>query len=173
MPGGVDLRHPPYVGDTLCKQRERGAMVVVPRTEERMQLALDTHQSMGHFGVQRVMDRLQMNYWWRGMGDTVVATIQVCLALRPSEGWLQRVWPGVTAVADPGTWISVGCGLRWAIGENRRGSHLCPRLHRALHQVGGADPPPFQVLQGRCSRIAGRNSEPVWSSSRSPHGVGE
>ena len=44
-----------------------------------MQPALDTHRSMGHFGVQRVLDRLQKNYWWRGMGDTVVATVQACL----------------------------------------------------------------------------------------------
>ena len=34
---------------------------------------------MDHFGVQRVLDQLQKNYWWRGMGDTVVATVQACL----------------------------------------------------------------------------------------------
>ena len=54
-------------------------MVALPRSAERMQLALDTHRSIGHFGVQRVLDRLQKNYWWRGMGDTVVATVQACL----------------------------------------------------------------------------------------------
>ena len=50
-----------WMGDTLFKQLESGVMVVVPRTAERMQLALDTHRSMGHFGVQRKLDRLQKN----------------------------------------------------------------------------------------------------------------
>ena len=54
-------------------------MVVVPQPKEREQLALDTHRRMGHFGVQRVLDRLQKDYHWRGMGDTVVAVIQTCL----------------------------------------------------------------------------------------------
>ena len=29
-----------------------------------MKLALDTHRGMGHFGVQRVIDRLQKNYYY-------------------------------------------------------------------------------------------------------------
>ena len=54
-------------------------MVALPRTAERMQLAVDTHRSMGHFGVQRVLDRLHEKHWWRGMGDTIVAMVQACL----------------------------------------------------------------------------------------------
>ena len=57
-------------------------MVVVRRPRERIQLALDAHQSLGHFGVQRVLDRLQRNYWWRGMGDIVV-TVRVVLTVPP------------------------------------------------------------------------------------------
>ena len=34
---------------------------------------------MDHFGVQCVLDQLQKNYLWRGMGDTMVATVQACL----------------------------------------------------------------------------------------------
>ena len=37
-----------------------------------------THQGMGHFGVQHVLDRLRKNYWWRNMGDLVVRVIQAC-----------------------------------------------------------------------------------------------
>ena len=33
---------------------------------------------MGHFGVQRVLDVLQKNYWWRNMGDMVVTVIKAC-----------------------------------------------------------------------------------------------
>ena len=51
-------------------------MVVVPRPRERIHLALDAHQALRHFGVQRVLDRLQCNYWWQGMGDTVVTVVK-------------------------------------------------------------------------------------------------
>ena len=67
------------MGDNLFKQLENKVMVAVLHTAKRMQLTLNTHRVMGHFGVQRVLNRLQKNYWWRGMGDTVVATVQACL----------------------------------------------------------------------------------------------
>ena len=35
---------------------------------------------MGHFGVQRVLDRLKHNYWWHGMADTVVRVVKACLS---------------------------------------------------------------------------------------------
>ena len=38
----------------------------VPEPSKRIKLALNTHRGMGHFGVQRVIDRLQKNYHWRG-----------------------------------------------------------------------------------------------------------
>ena len=55
-------------------------MVVVPRVAKREHIALETHRGMGHFGVQRVLDRPQKNYWWRGMGDIVVRIIKACLS---------------------------------------------------------------------------------------------
>ena len=55
-------------------------MVVVPKGAEREGIALETHRGMGHYGVQRVLDRLQQNYWWRGMGDAVVRVIKSCLS---------------------------------------------------------------------------------------------
>ena len=51
-----------WIGDNLFKLQSGGAMVVVPRLGERIQLALDAHKALGHFGVQRVFDRLQRNY---------------------------------------------------------------------------------------------------------------
>ena len=44
-----------------------------------MKLALDTHRGMGHFGVRWNIDRLQKNYYWRELGDTVVTVVQACL----------------------------------------------------------------------------------------------
>ena len=55
-----------------------GAIVVVPRPENRQEIVVATHQKMGHFGVQRVLDRLRQNYWWRNMGDLVIRVIQAC-----------------------------------------------------------------------------------------------
>ena len=69
-----------WMADGVQKILLGKAMVVVPRIRDRTTLALETHRSMGHFGVQRVLDRLQKNYWWRNMGDTVVAVIKACLS---------------------------------------------------------------------------------------------
>ena len=67
-----------WIGDSILKLLPGGAMVVVPRAAEREGIVIGTHRGMGHFGVQRVLDRLQRNYWWRGMGDTVVRVIRAC-----------------------------------------------------------------------------------------------
>ena len=69
-----------WMSDSLFKLLPDGAMVVVPQPADREGIVLDTHRGMGHFGVQRVLDRLQKNYWWRGMGDDVVAVIKACLS---------------------------------------------------------------------------------------------
>ena len=67
------------IADGVMKMMLGGAMVVVPRLVQREEIVLDTHQGMGNFGVQRVLDRLQKNYWWRNMGDAVVGVIKACL----------------------------------------------------------------------------------------------
>ena len=67
-----------WMADSVFKLLRDGAMVVVPRASEREGIVIGTHRGMGHFGVQRVLDRLQRNYWWRGMGDTVVRVIRAC-----------------------------------------------------------------------------------------------
>ena len=67
------------MGSNLFRAMEGGALLAVPPPSYRMQLALDTHKGMGHFGVQRVIDRLRKNYHWRGMGDTVVNVVKACL----------------------------------------------------------------------------------------------
>ena len=67
------------MADILFKLVQRGAPVVMPRPSERTQIAPDTHWGMDYFGVQRVLDRLQKSYWWRGIGDTVVAVVEAWL----------------------------------------------------------------------------------------------
>ena len=69
-----------WMADNIFKVLIGGTMVVVPRPEDRASITLETHRGMGHFGVQRVLDRLQKNLWWRGMGDAVVDTIKACLS---------------------------------------------------------------------------------------------
>ena len=68
------------MGYSIFKLLPSHVMVVVPRIEERINIAIETHRGMGYFGVQRVLDRLQKNYWWRGMGDTVVRIVKACLS---------------------------------------------------------------------------------------------
>ena len=68
-----------WLGSSLFKLVEGGALRAGPQPSERMKLALDTHRDMWNFGVQRVIDRLQKNYYWRGLGETVVAVVQACL----------------------------------------------------------------------------------------------
>ena len=51
-----------WMGDGVMKVLLGGAIVVVPRPADRHGIVINTHQGMGHFGVQRVLDRLQKNY---------------------------------------------------------------------------------------------------------------
>ena len=69
-----------WMGDSVFKRLSSNVMVVVPSVAKRENIALETHRGMGHFSVQHVLDRLQKNYWWRGMGDTVVRIIKSCLS---------------------------------------------------------------------------------------------
>ena len=64
----------------MFKQLPGGKLLVVPKTAALGGIMLETHRGMGHYGVQRVLDRLQQNYWWRGMGDAVVSIIKSCLS---------------------------------------------------------------------------------------------
>ena len=58
---------------------QQGALVIVPRPQDRQEIAISTHKTMGYFGVQRTIDQLKKDYWWRGMGDLVVEVIKACL----------------------------------------------------------------------------------------------
>ena len=49
------------MGDSIFKLLPNHVMVVVPRVEERVNIAIEIHRGMGHFGVQRVLNRLQKN----------------------------------------------------------------------------------------------------------------
>ena len=69
-----------WMGDGVFKQLPGGKMVVVPKMANQKSIVLKTHRGMGHYGVQRVLDRLQQNYWWRGMGDAVIRIIKACLS---------------------------------------------------------------------------------------------
>ena len=64
---------------------------------------------MGHFGVQRTIDRLKKDYWWRGMGDTVIEVIKACLpCARVKAGFSE---PGKELQPLPVR----GLGYRWGV----------------------------------------------------------
>ena len=50
-----------WIADGVLKLLPGKSMVVVPRVGDRMALVLETHRSLGHFGVQQVLDTLQKN----------------------------------------------------------------------------------------------------------------
>ena len=51
-----------WMADGVYKLLANGSMVVVPRHSEREAITLEAHRGMGHYGVQRTLDRLQKNY---------------------------------------------------------------------------------------------------------------
>ena len=57
-----------WMADNVFKVLIGGTMVVVPRPEDRASITLETHQGMGHFGVQRNLDRLQKKLLVEGHG---------------------------------------------------------------------------------------------------------
>ena len=125
-------------------------MVVVPKEGERESIALETHRGMGHYGVQRVLDRLQQKYWWQGMGDTVVRINQSLPCLCQGEGWLQGVGKGVAGTANPRDGVQVGGRFRWPLSHYFVGQQVDTCLHRALQQMGRTHSSPIQVF-GQCS----------------------
>ena len=54
------------------------ALVPIGSGPNSQGIVINNHQGMGHFGVQRVLDRLQKNCWWRNMDDMVVTIIRAC-----------------------------------------------------------------------------------------------
>ena len=60
-----------------CK--ENTSMLLIPPPDEREELTKKIHRDMGHFGIHRMIDRLQRNYWWKGMDDTVKKVIRACV----------------------------------------------------------------------------------------------
>ena len=54
-------------------------LLLVPLPEEREELVSKIHREMGHFGVRRIIDRLNQNYWWKGMDFTVNKVVNACM----------------------------------------------------------------------------------------------
>ena len=64
---------------------------------------------MGHFGVQRVIDRLQKNYRWRGMGDDVVAVVKSCLSCARVKAGFKEFGKELQPL------LVRGLGYRWGV----------------------------------------------------------
>jgi hypothetical protein len=63
-----------------------GTKKVVPTPKERMKLIKHAHEVLGHFGVRRTYNLLQIHYWWREMQQVqaLVARCVVCDRMRAS-----------------------------------------------------------------------------------------
>ena len=51
----------------------------MPQPEEKHELVKSIHRDMGHFGVRRIMDRLNQNCWWKGMDTIVNEVVNSCM----------------------------------------------------------------------------------------------
>lgn len=60
-------------------QREGTQMLLIPLPEERGDLVMQIHRDMGHFGTNRILDRLKRNYWWKGMDEQVANVVRACM----------------------------------------------------------------------------------------------
>ena len=64
----------------LFKQQQHGSQILlVPMPQEREDLVRRVHRDMGHFGIHRILDRLRINYWWKGMDDTATRVVKACM----------------------------------------------------------------------------------------------
>ena len=109
-------------------------MQVVPKPNERADLARKIHRDMGHYGIHRVLDRLKLNYWWKGMEETVVEVIRACMPcartkagfrtsgkeLQPlkMQGLMYR-W-GVDFAGPLFQQLAVGTGSYWYVSNTAR-----------------------------------------------------
>jgi hypothetical protein len=56
-----------------------GTKKVVPAPEERVKLIKHAYEDLGHFGMRRTYNLLQIHYWWRGMQQQVQAMVAQCV----------------------------------------------------------------------------------------------
>ena len=69
-----------WLAHNLYKLQQGGLkMQLVPRPAERTDLTIRIHRDMGHYGIHRVLDRMRLNYWWKGMDDTVLQVVKACV----------------------------------------------------------------------------------------------
>ena len=64
-------------------------LLPIPLPEERYDLVKRIHRDMGHFGVRPVMDRLKLNYWWKGTDETVNQVVSACMLCARTKAGFQ------------------------------------------------------------------------------------
>lgn len=107
--------------------------MVVPRPAERAEIALETHQGMGHFGVQRVQDKLQNNYGWRGMGDAVVEVVKLHISCARVKAGFPKSRKELQPLPCTGAGLQVGSIIFGALGQNLGWQLLGHGMYRLLY----------------------------------------
>ena len=113
-----------------------GAIVVVPKAADRQEIVVATHQGMGHFGVQRVLDRLRQNYWWRNMGDLVVRVIQACHSCARLKAGFRESGKELPPLPVRGLSYRWGVDFAGPLSTNESKQCLRHGVHRTFYQVG-------------------------------------
>ena len=97
-------------------------MQMVPPFGQRIDLATRVHQEMGHYGVQRVIDMLRKNYWWKGLDETVVQVVRQCLPCARTKAGFRLEGKELQPLGLQGLMYRWGIDFAGPLPESERGN---------------------------------------------------
>ena len=77
---------------------------------------------MGHYGVQRVIDMLRKNYWWKGLDETVVHVVRQCLPCARTKAGFRLEGKELQPLALQGLMYRWGIDFAGPLPETERGN---------------------------------------------------
>ena len=100
----------------------------VPLPEERGDLVIQVHRDMGHFGTNRILDRLKRNYWWKGMDEQVANFVRACMPCA-NQGGIPSIRKGITTVDHARDDVQMGHGFFRTIAHLKKREQVCLSMY--------------------------------------------
>ena len=97
-------------------------LLVVPNIDARVELVTKIHRDMGHYGVQRVVDRMQKHYWWKGLGDTVAQVVKACMPCARTKAGFREMGKELQPLALQGLMFRWGIDFAGPMPTTKRGN---------------------------------------------------
>ena len=112
-----------WLAHNLYRLQKNGLkMQLVPKPHDRIPLITKIHREMGHYGVQRVLDRMQKKYWWRDMGGTIVQVVRACLPCARTKAGFREVGKELQPLALQGLVFRWGIDFAGPLPTTDRGN---------------------------------------------------